>query len=130
MSIRSWFKHAFAVESSEPVVPTAQQQIPVDWLSKQVVKRHLTTPALMALEMGRPLNYVSAQMLHVMGPAAWALMPAETYASYTSFAAFLEKRGSIDTICRRIEELEAEAVARETPKRENVETPKPDDRAP
>jgi hypothetical protein len=124
MSIKSWFKHAFAVESSDPVVPTEEQQVPVDWVSKQIVKRHLTTPALFTLEMSRPLNFVTAQMMHVMGPAVWAMTPPEMYANYNALAAFLEKRGSVDHICRRIEQLEAEAVERERGKRVNAETPK------
>lgn len=113
MSIRSWFKHAFAVDPPGPVEPTEGEKVPVDWMTRQVVKRRLTTPALMTLEMCRPLNYVTAQLMHVMGPAAWALMPPETYGNYTNLASFLEKRGSFDHICRRIEELEAEAVKRE-----------------
>jgi hypothetical protein len=125
MSIRSWFKHAFAVESSEPVVPTAEQQVPVDWLSKQVVKRHLTTPALLTLEMCRPLNFVTAQMMHVMGPAVWAMTPPEMYANYNALIEFLEKRGSVDHICRRIEELEAQAVKREQSRKSDSESSGP-----
>jgi hypothetical protein len=113
MSIRSWFRHAFAVDPPGPVEPTPAEQGPVDWLSKQIVKRHLATPAIFTLEMSRPLNFITAQMMHVMGPAAWAILPPEMYGNYTSFASFLEKRGSIDHICRRIEQLEAEAVGRE-----------------
>jgi len=113
MSIRSWFRHAFAVDPPGEVKPTEAEQAPVDWLSRQIVKRHLTTPAIFTLEMSRPLNFITAQMMHVMGPAAWAILPPEMYGNYTNFASFLEKRGSIDHICRRIEQLEAEAVERE-----------------
>jgi len=78
----------------------------VDWFCREVSRRHLTTPALIALEMSRPLNFVASQALQFFAPAVWAVARQQTHADYISFAAFLERRGSIDHLARRIEHFE------------------------
>ena len=102
-----WLKHAFAVDATGPVEPTESQRAIVDKVCCEVVRRHLTTPALLALEMSRPLNYVASQVLHFFGLFVSAITDAE---GHKHFAMFLEQRGSIDYLCRRIEDLEAEAT--------------------
>ena len=101
-----WLKHAFAIEPPGVAVPTEEQSSVVDWLCSQVVKRHLTTPALMSLEMARPLNFVGAQALHFLTPIIGSLTDKQ---SHRHLAEFLERRGSIDYLCKRIEELERTA---------------------
>jgi len=103
-----WFKHAFAVDDG-PAAPTAEQQPAVDWFCKQIAKRHLTTPGLIGLEMSRPLNFIASQTMHFFGPGVWAIVKQQTYQNYQHFAAFLEKRGSIDYLCQRIEHFEQQA---------------------
>ena len=99
-----WFNHAFAVDSDKAVEPTEMQRALVEKLCKDVIRRRVTAPALMALEMSRPLNYVSAQFLHFVQPFASAIVDAEEYAQLT---AFLEQRGSIEYICKRLEAMDA-----------------------
>ena len=101
-----WLKHAFAVDPPGPAEPTLEQKAAVDKVCAEIVRRHLTTPALLFLEMSRPLNYLSAQALHFFAPFVSVLTNAE---GHRHFAAFLERRGSMDYLCGRIEELEAEA---------------------
>ena len=110
-----WLKHAFAVDPPGPVEPTPEQQAAVDALCRQIVKRHLTTPSLVFLEMSRPLNYVGSQVLHFFAPI---LSIITRRGGHRHFAAFLEHRGAIDYLCRRIEELEAQAT------RQDAESPK------
>lgn len=109
--------HAFAVdeEQGRDVEPTTDQTAPVDWLCQQVVKRQLATPGMMALEVARPLNYVASQGMFFMSPAVWALAPKNVYENYRSFAGFLGRRGSLEYMTNRIEELEAERVAERNP---------------
>jgi hypothetical protein len=97
-----WLKHAFAVEPRGPAEPTPEQQAVVEKLCHEVVRRQLTTPALMFLEMSRPLNFVGSQALHFFAPFIAAVTDAE---GHRHLAAFLEHRGSIDYICRCIEAL-------------------------
>lgn len=104
-----WFKHAFAVEKPGPVEPTPAQAAIVDRLCREVVRRRLTTPALVTLEMSRPLNFVTAQAIHFFDPLIKSISDAN---GHREFAGFLEQRGSIDYITGRIEELETEATQR------------------
>jgi hypothetical protein len=101
-----WLKHAFAVDPPGPAAPTEEQRAAVDKICREIVRRHLTTPALLFLEMSRPLNYIGSQTLHFFQPMIGVLTDAK---GPEQFALFLEKRGSIEYICRRIEDLEAAA---------------------
>ncbi len=103
-----WLKHAFAVDPPGAAEPTPEQAKVVEWLCGQIVKRHLTTPALAALEMSRPLNYIGSQTLHFFQPFVSAIQSKHGHEGYCQFATYLEKRGSIEYICHRIEELEDE----------------------
>ena len=107
-------RHMFAVDPSGSQEPTADQQKSVDWVCMQVAKRHLTTPALIGLEMSRPLNYVASQGLQFAAPGVWAIVQQQTYADYQHFAKFLEHRGSVDYLVSRIEHFENELETRES----------------
>jgi hypothetical protein len=107
-ALRSKLRHAFAVDPPGPAEPTAQQQVPVDWLCRQIAMRHLTTPALVFLEMSRPLNYLSSQIGHFIAPSVWAIARRMTYENYCHFVTFLEQRGSIEYLARRVEHFEQE----------------------
>ena len=102
---KSWFAHAFAVEKPEDIDPSPQQREIVDRLCREIVRRGLATPALMTLEMSRPLNAFSASAMHLLQPIIAAVMDTR---AYEQFAKFLEHRGSIDFICARIEHLQAD----------------------
>jgi hypothetical protein len=105
-----WLKHAFAIDSPEQFEPNQTQRELVEKLCKEIVRRRLTTPALLLLEMHRPLNYLSAQFLRFLQPIATVIADAN---GYEQLIKFLEQRGSIDYVCRRLEALEAEGTARE-----------------
>jgi len=100
----AWLKHAFAVDPPGPAQPDEGQARIVERVCLEIVRRRLTTPALMALEMGRPLNHLSAQVLTFFKPFVSMVGDA---ASYDGFTAFLEQRGSLDYISARLESLEA-----------------------
>lgn len=97
-----WLKHAFAVEHPESIRTTAQQERVVQRICQAVVRRQLTTPALFALNVSRPLNYLGAQGLHFLSPLISTVVDTD---GHKHLASFLEQRGSIDYICRRIEQL-------------------------
>ncbi len=131
----SWWKKAFAVDPPGPAEPDDEQRRAIDFFCAEIVRRHLTTPAIGALEMGRPLNFIFAQSMHFLQPAANVIFglfkmiakkperdssgiplpdqPHLTTDDWNPIARFLERRGSIDYICRRIEHFEAEIVAKE-----------------
>ncbi len=104
MSIE-WLKHAFAVDPPGVAEPSEAQKSVVDRVCAEITRRHLTTPALIFLETFRPFNYLGSQVLHFLHPFASAVLSGEEYRNFTDF---LERRGSIDYFCRRIEEMEEE----------------------
>ncbi len=112
-SLRSKLKHAFAVDEPGLAEPTEQQRPAVEWICTQIAKRHLSTPGLIFIEMVRPLNYLGAQAMHFSRPGVWAIAPRNVYGGYIHFAEFLERRGSMEYMCRRIEQLEAEYSQRD-----------------
>ena len=104
-----WLKHAFATDTPGPAAPDEAQALLVDRVCREIVRRRLTTPAMMAIEMGRPLTYLSAQVLTFFQPFVTIVGDAGAYQQFTSF---LEQRGSLDYIAARIEALEAETPMR------------------
>jgi precorrin-6B methylase 2 len=110
MSWRERLKHAFAVEEKDSINPHADQVRVVDIVAREIARRRLTTPALVFLEMSRPINYVASQAMHFLQPIASVVLDT---GGYEQFAKFLEHRGSIDFLCRRIEHFEAEFVSAE-----------------
>ncbi|MBC8174658.1 MAG: hypothetical protein H8E82_03280 [Candidatus Marinimicrobia bacterium] len=99
----SWLKHAFAVDEVGSVQPTETQKVVVDRVCQEIARRHLTTPALLFLETFRPLNFIGAQAMHFFHPIVSAILSGD---GYRHFAEFLEKRGSVDYFCERIEYFE------------------------
>ena len=99
----NWLAHAFAVDPPGPAQPDEAQRVLIDRVCHEVVRRRLSAPALLALEMSRPLNYLSAQTLQFFQPFLTVLVDA---AGYEQFARFLERRGSIDYLIERIEGIE------------------------
>jgi hypothetical protein len=102
--VLNWLKQAFAIDPPGPVEPTRRQTEIIERLCREIIRRRLTTPALLLLEMSRPLNYITAQAIHFFDPLVRAVTDAE---GHREFANFLEQRGSIDHLVRRIEDLEA-----------------------
>lgn len=105
MALLDAFKHAFAVESPDPIEPTDEQRPVVERLCREIVRRRLSVPALLALEMSRPLGYLAAQAIHFLTPLIAAVTDAQ---GHKHLAAFLERRQSVEYLCTRIEALEAE----------------------
>jgi hypothetical protein len=100
----NWLKHAFAIDSPEQIQPNETQHAWIEKFCNELVRRRLTAPALFTLEMSRPMNYISAQFLHFLQPFVTVIADKNEYENLTLF---LEKRGSIEYICGRLEALEA-----------------------
>lgn len=79
MLTRDWFRHAFDLGPAPTVAPNDVQRAVVDRLAREVVRRRLTTPALLALEACSPLNFVSAQALYYFQPFVSSFADASAY---------------------------------------------------
>lgn len=103
MSLKTWLKHAFAVETDIPP-PTDEELRIARQMAREIVRRGMTVPAIAFLEMSRPMNYVGAQLMHFFEPMLSAL--AQTH-DYRVFAQFLERRDAVDVLCQIIEEIDS-----------------------
>lgn len=113
MTVRDRIRHAFALDASGPATPNEIQRDVVERLVREVVRRRLTTPALLLLELCRPLTFLSAQAIHFFQPLVSTVTDAR---SLDAFAQFVEQRGSVDYIEQRLEALERTCAERERPR--------------
>ena len=98
-------KHAFAIGESQQSEPNEKQKIIVDKVCEEVVNRKLSMPALIMLETFSPLNYIGSQVMHFFQPIISSVLSGD---GYSEFSVFLEQRGRVDYICKRINEIEME----------------------
>jgi hypothetical protein len=98
----NWIKHAFALDEPNAGPTPAQKQV-VEKVCAEVVRRGLATPALVFLEVFRPLNYLGSQVMHFFRPIVSVILDGD---GYRHFSEFLEHRQSVDYLRGRIEELD------------------------
>ncbi len=108
MSLKSWLKHAFAVDT-DTAPPTEEELLLVERLCQEVVRRHMTLPAVTLLQSARPLNYLGSQLMQFFLPFVSAVTNADEYAI---MAKFLERRDSVDILCDTLERLDGQAEQR------------------
>ena len=102
----NWFRHAFALDPPGSLESTEDERAVAEKVCRMVVRRGMSVPAVAFLEMSRPLNRLAAQALYFFQPVASLALTGD---DYNRFARFLERSGSIDYFCRRIEDLAADA---------------------
>ena len=98
----AWLKHAFAVETSGAVEPTPQQAAAIDAVCREVMKRGMMLPAQMVLDSSGPLGFVAGQSLRFFEPYLTLVLDP---IGVREFAFFLEKRGAVDYLAKRLNEL-------------------------
>ncbi len=105
MTKLGWLKHAFAVDTTdgEPISP--EMSALLDRVADEVKRRRLDLPAQMFLEMSRPLNRISAQVLHFFHPIASCLFSGR---DLQLWAEFLERRDAIDELIARLDKNSAD----------------------
>ncbi len=126
----NWLKHAFDTGGPDEA-PTSDQLELADKLCHEVVRRGLALPALVFLEMSRPLNRLSAQAIHFLAPilGMFRIDTSENSkpeidsppkpstdkpaTAHEILAQFLERPDSIEYLCQRIDALEKTRTNRE-----------------
>jgi hypothetical protein len=76
----------------------------LDRVARHVTARRLEVPAILALEMHRPLTFLGSQALVVFTPL---LAPAFGLGNLQLLSRLLEDRANLDRLVERIEELAA-----------------------
>lgn len=80
---------------------TGEERGLLDQLADGISARRLTPAALFFLESMKPLGFLGSQALHFFRPIVQTLWKSP--AKYDQIASILEKRGSIELLCRRLE---------------------------
>ncbi|MFH0802933.1 MAG: hypothetical protein V2A78_11205 [bacterium] len=82
-----------------------EKQALIEKLARAVVRRRMTTPAILFLESVKPLSFVGNQVLLALDPIIKIFATIEDYGQ---IAALLEDRENIETLILKIERMESE----------------------
>lgn len=91
-------------ELGEPLSEEETQQF-IDDVTTAVIKRKLEAPAVLFLEMHKPLNYIASQGLIVAMPF---LGPIIGHDRMAKFSRFLQNRDNVERLIQRIEDMSEE----------------------
>ncbi|MCF7796960.1 MAG: hypothetical protein K9N11_00830 [Lentisphaeria bacterium] len=80
-------------------------------IAEKIVKRGMTVPAVFALEMMKPLSFISSQAMVFFGPILTAFVRAETYYELSEL---LEDYHNVEFLVSEIERLDAAEKGSET----------------
>ncbi|MBI1926709.1 hypothetical protein HYR99_21010 [Candidatus Poribacteria bacterium] len=86
-------------------IPQDGQQTLLERVARQVVKRRLTVPAILFLEVCKPLNFLGSQALIAFNPFVGSIFNT---ADYQKFALVIEKDANVELLIRLIEDLDRE----------------------
>jgi hypothetical protein len=103
------FAPAAAFTDWNDPLPAEERERLLDKLAKAVVGRGLETPAILALEMHKPLAFLGAQTLIVATPMLGPLLGLERM---QTLSRLLNEPGSVDALVRRIDEVSAARARR------------------
>jgi len=79
-------------------------------LADRVIDLGLSVPAILFLEMGKPLSYVGSQTMVFFAPVATALFPGD---GFNRLARLFEKRDNVERLMQEIERREDERQMKE-----------------
>lgn len=81
-------------------IPEAEQQVLLERAAEWIVRRRLTTPALIVLDTCKPLNFLGSQVMIAFSPFIQAVFKGE---DYHKFALVLEKDANVERLIQLIE---------------------------
>ena len=82
-----------------------EQRALLEKVARQIVKRRLTVPAILFLEICKPLNFLGGQFLIALNPFVQSFF---NIAEYQKFALMIEKDANVELLIRLIEDLDRE----------------------
>jgi hypothetical protein len=86
-------------------IPQHEQRELLEKVAIQVVKRRLTAPAILFLEMCKPLNFLGSQALIALNPFVQSIFNTT---EFQKFALVIEKDANVELLIRLIEDLDGE----------------------
>lgn len=81
-------------------IPESEQRALLEKVAVWIVRRGLTTPAILFLETGKPLNFLGSQLLIGFSPFIQAIFKGD---EYQKFALILEKDANVELLIELIE---------------------------
>ena len=81
-------------------ISEAEQRALLEKVATWIVRRGLTTPAILFLETGKPLNFLGSQLLIAFSPFIQAIFKGN---EYQKFALILEKDANVELLIELIE---------------------------
>lgn len=102
----------------EPLTPEEVSNM-VDSIARQIVNRKLEVPAVLFLEMHKPLSFIASQATIVAMPFLGPIIGAKRMADLSRL---LAEREHIEILINRIEELAAERDAEISTKHQGEHT--------
>jgi len=82
----------------------------IERISKYIVERKMASPAILAIESLRPLNFIASQVMYFFSPFAEIIFnPKE----YQEFAVLIENERYIKILLKRLDELDDEMYGEE-----------------
>ena len=91
-------------QPSEEFTPEDRDKL-IDELARKVTDRGLQTPAILFLEMNKPLSFIAGQAMLAASPLLMPIFGAEGVQKYSQL---LSSRDNIELLIRRIEDLSEE----------------------
>ena len=82
-----------------------EQQTLLNRIATGIVERHLTVPAILALEMCKPLNFLGSQVLLAFNPFVQSIINS---IDYQKFSLIIEKDANVESLIQLIEDLAKE----------------------
>ena len=108
-SLKAQWRHAFALE--DPAADWSEdERVLVERLAEFIVSRRMGAAATMALEAGRPLNFLGSQALVFLAPFATLIFSRTEYQRFTRM---LERRQCIDLLAEAIAQRETKSQKHE-----------------
>ena len=77
----------------------------IEKIARYIVKRHMGSAAILAIESLRPMNFIASQLMYFLSPFAEIIFNGK---EYEEFAALIEKQEYVKLLVDRIDELDAE----------------------
>lgn len=94
----------YDIDICTPLTEEEKNEV-IESLAKKIAGRRLEMPAVLFLEMHKPLSFVASQSLLVAMPLLAPLFGAQGIADLSKL---LAERDSLEMLIRRIEEISAE----------------------
>ncbi len=82
-----------------------EQETLLTKVARQIVKRRLTVPVILFLEICKPLNFLGSQILIALNPFVQSIFNT---AEYQKFALIIEKDANVELLTQLIEKLDGE----------------------